>query len=223
MKIKSFAKENRPRERLKEKGSEALSDAELLALIIRTGTKKSNVIDVSQNLLMKYNLQSLSRINLESLSKIDGIGEAKACQIVACFELARRTLSKKLKKDQINSAKDIAKQYIPKFAYEKKEKMIGIYLDTRRRVIKEIELFVGNLDTTIIDPKEIFHHAIDENAAGVILLHNHPSGDSTPSEEDIKITNDLMKAAELLNINFLDHIIIGDKNYTSFREKKLIQ
>jgi len=220
MKIKDLSSDERPRERLIEHGPKTLSNAELLAIILRQGSKKENVVELSTRLLRKYNLKSLSRLKITTLKKILGIGEAKACQIVACFELSRRLARfNKEKRIQINSAKDIAKLFIPEMSTLKQEHFVGIYLDSRKRIIKEETIFIGSLNTSVIHPREIFQVALSEGAAAIIVLHNHPSGDPEPSDEDIEITKQLHAAGKILGIELLDHVIIGDKKYYSLREK----
>ncbi len=223
MRIKSLPLDDRPREKLTEKGPKALSDSELLAIILGTGSKKESVINISNKLFNKYNLKSLSRLGIGTLKKELGIGEAKACQIIACFELGRRLAKfKEDKKSAIKNAKDIAKIFIPEMGSLKKEYFKGIYLDSRKKVIKEETIFVGSLNESVIHPREIFEIALNENAAALILIHNHPSGNPKPSSQDIEITKELIKAGDILGIPVLDHIIIGNNKYVSLREKGLI-
>ncbi len=223
MKIKSLPLEDRPREKLIKYGAKILTNSELLAIILRIGNKKENVINLANKLFNKYDIKSLSRIEISKLKKELGIGDVKACQIIACFELGRRLASfKKHKKPVIKEAKDIAKIFIPEMSSLKKEHFKGIYLNSRKRIIKEETIFIGSLNESVIHPREIFQIALDENAAALILLHNHPSGDPKPSNFDIKITKELVKAGKLLGIKILDHIILGDNSYLSFKEKGLI-
>lgn len=223
MKIKSLPLGDRPREKLIKNGPKTLSNSELLAIILRTGNKKENVINVANKLFNRYNIKSLSRIRINNLKKELGIGEAKACQIIACFELGRRLARfKEDKKLVIKNAKDIAKVFIPEMSSLKKEHFKGIYLDSRKKVIKEETIFIGSLNESVIHPREIFQIALNENAAALILIHNHPSGNPKPSKEDIEITKELVEAGDILGIPVLDHIIIGDKKYFSMREKGLI-
>lgn len=220
MKIHDLSKEERPRERLIKHGPKTLSNAELLAIILRTGDKKENVIELSNHLLKEHNLKSLSRLKISTLKKNKGIGEAKACQITACFELGRRLAAfPKIKKIIINSAKDAAKLFLPEMSTLNQEHFMGIYLDARKRIIKEETIFIGSLNTAVIHPREIFQTAINEGAAAIILIHNHPSGNPEPSEEDLEITQQLIAAGKLLEIEILDHLIIGDQRYCSLREK----
>lgn len=214
---------DRPREKLIKNGPKTLSDSELLAIILRTGNKRENVLNVANKLFNRYNIKSLSRVRINNLKKELGIGEAKACQIVACFELGRRlAMFKEDKKLVIKNAKDIAKIFIPEMSSLKKEHFKGIYLDSRKKVIKEETIFIGSLNESVIHPREIFQIALNENAAALILIHNHPSGDPKPSGQDIEITKELVEAGDILGIPVLDHIIIGDKKYFSMREKGLI-
>jgi len=220
MRIKDLSSESRPRERLQNSGSRSLSNPELLAIILQQGSQKENVLEVANKLLHKNNLKSLSRMNISALKKMNGIGEAKACQIVACFELGRRLASfHQEKKVTINSAKDVYKLFSPEMSTLKKEHFKGIYLDSRKGMIKEETIFVGDLNTSVFHPREIFEPAIIEGAAGLILVHNHPSGDPNPSEEDIEITKQLIAAGKILGIELVDHVIIGSKKYCSLREK----
>jgi len=221
--IKDLPENERPRERLAKQGVSALSDAELIAIILRTGTSKENVVGLALKLLGKFNLEKLSRVDITKLKKIFGIGEAKACQIAACFELGRRlSISKVGKMPKINHPKDVVALISPKLAGQKREHLIGIFLNSRKRIIKEETIFIGTLNASMIHPREIFKIALDEDAVAIILVHNHPSGDLNPSNEDIKITRELVKAGKLLGITLLDHIIIERKKYFSMREKGII-
>ncbi|MCH7850097.1 MAG: DNA repair protein RadC [Nanoarchaeota archaeon] len=223
MNIKTLPSEERPREKLLKHGARSLTNSELLAIILRTGNKKENVLELSNKFFTKYNLKSLSRLKTSTLKKQLGIGDAKACQIMACFELGKRLSAFKEEiKPQIKSAKDIANIFIPKMNSLEKEHFIGVYLDSRRRIIKQETIFIGSLNESIVHPREIFKIAIEENAAAIIILHNHPSGDSTPSSFDIKITKELIKAGELLGIQILDHIIIGGGKFVSLKEEEMI-
>jgi len=223
MKIKSLPPDSRPRERLIKNGPTALSDSELLAIILVTGNKKENVVNMSSKLFNKYHVKSLSRLSVGSLKKEFGIGDVKACQVIACFELGRRLARfDGDKRPSIKNAKDIAKILIPEMGSLKQEHFKGIYFDSKKRIIKEETIFIGSLNESVIHPREIFRIALNENAAAVILVHNHPSGDSNPSEEDIAVTKLLVDAGAILGIPVLDHIIIGGKKYFSLKEKGLI-
>lgn len=221
--IKDFPPEERPRERLIKEGPKSLSNAELLAIMLTTGNKKENVLELSKRLIGEYDLRTISRIRANSLKKTFGVGQAKACRLVACFELGRRISSlKSWKRDTISSAKDIAKLLMPGLSNLKKEHFIGLFLDSRKRLIKQETLFIGSLNSSIIHPGDIFKTALAESAAAIIIAHNHPSGDPAPSKEDIEISRQLVQAGDILGIQLLDHIIIGDNNYISLSEKGCI-
>jgi len=223
MKIKDFPKQLRPRERLMTEGALALSDAEILAIILRIGSAKENVLDLAHHLLKQYDLQSLSRLRINTLKKQGGIGEAKACQIVASLELGRRVSQFKVrKKITVDSAKNIAALFLPRLRGLQKEHFMGIYLDARKKILREETIFIGTLNESIIHPREIFKIAIDEGAAAIILIHNHPSGDTQPSDADVVITKELVQVGKIMGIEILDHIIIGGSKYFSFQESGLL-
>lgn len=219
LRIHDMQKEERPRERLMKSGASALSDSELLAIILRTGSRKENIITMCQRLLKEYNLKQLSQINLNQLMKIHGIKESKASQIAACFEIARRLESfnggEKLK---INSPEDVYRLIYPRMREQKKEMFIELCLDTKNQVIKEDTISIGSLNANIVHPREVFKMALAESAAHIIVAHNHPSGDPTPSREDIEITKKLVETGSIMGITVLDHVIIGDGRHFSMKE-----
>lgn len=218
--IRDFPLQERPRERLITQGVKSLSNAELLAIILRNGSSKENVLDLAKSILHHHNLKALSRKRVNKLKTIFGIGEVKACQIIASFELGRRLAAfSEGSKKQINSAKDIARYFIPEMSSLKKEHFKAVYLDSRKKVVKEETIFVGSVNESIVHPREIFQGAIIEGAAALIVIHNHPSGDPTPSEEDIEVTKELVLCGELLGIELLDHVIIGNNKYVSLQEQ----
>lgn len=218
LKIKDLPAGEKPRERLLKYGGSHLSNSELLAIILSKGTRNMNVVDMSKHLLSNYNLMELSRENISELRKIKGIGSAKACQIAACFELGRRLGSfREEQKATVTCAEEVYNRLSPKLKSLKQENLVALYLDTRKRILKEEIIFVGTLDVSIVHPREILKSAIKESASAIIISHNHPSGNSAPSDEDIKITGQMIDAAELVGIPLLDHVIIGDENYTSLR------
>jgi len=218
MRIKDIPLENQPRQRLLRKGVSSLSNAELLAIILQKGTKDENVIDMSNRLLNKFNLAELS---LSELQQIKGIGPAKAMQIVALFEFNKRYKKEKKLDSTITRARDVY-QIMDFLKQKKKEHMYGLYLDTKNKIIEKPELlFIGILDASLIHPREILKHAVKKSAKSFIIVHNHPSGEIEPSEEDIDITERIKHGAELLDITLLDHVIIGNSFY-SFKENDLI-
>ncbi len=219
MKIKDMPEESRPRERLLKKGPHALSNAELLAIILQKGTKSENIIDIS-NRLLKKGIKSLSSMSLAELQKIKGVGKAKAMQIKALFELASRYREEPQPK-KISCAKDVF--LLMKYLKDKKkEHFFGIYLDAKNNIIEKPELIsVGILDMSVVHPREIFIEAIKKASKSIIIVHNHPSGIPEPSKEDKEITFRIYNAGKILGISLLDHVIIG-RTYFSFRENRLL-
>jgi DNA repair protein RadC len=219
IRIHDLPKDERPRERLIKNGASTLSDSELLAIILRTGSRQENVINLSQRILKEYNIKQLSQINLTQLMKVHGIKESKAAQIAACFEIARRLESfNDEDKQKINSPEDVYRRIYPKMREQKKELFIELCLDTKNRVIKEETISVGSLNANIVHPREVFKLALAESAAHIIVAHNHPSGDPTPSREDIEITKKLVDTGTIMGITLLDHVIIGDGRHFSMKE-----
>lgn len=223
MNLKYLPIGERPREKLIKHGPKILTNSELLAIILRTGNKKENVLELSNKFFRKYNIKSLALLKHSTLKKELGIGDAKACQIISCFELGKRfSAFNENKKTKIKNAKDIADLFIPEMSTLTKEHFKGIYLDSRKKILKQETIFIGSLNESIVHPREVFKIALDENAAAIILLHNHPSGDPSPSDFDIEITKGLIKAGELLGIQVLDHIIVGGKKFVSLKEKGIV-
>jgi len=220
-KIKDMPEDERPRERLIKYGPKHLSTAELLAIVMRVGTREENALELAKKLLEKYNLPALSKSDVIELRKTLGIGDAKACQIVASFELGRRLLTYE-SKPPIRTPQDVADMFMSELRYLKKEIFKGVYLDTKNRVIADETVSMGSLNTNIVHPREVFKKAIEKSAASIILVHNHPSGDPTPSSEDIELTKRMREAGNLLGIEVFDHVIIGDGKYISLKEKELI-
>ena len=218
MRIKDISLENRPRERFLKNGIEVLSNAELLAIILKVGSKKENVIDMSNRLLTKYKIDKLSSLSLNELQEIDGIGPAKAMQIKALFEFNNRynQVIKTKKIITIKKSEDVYNCFVDKLKDKKKEHFYVLFLDSKNKLISEDLISVGTLNSSIVHPREVFNNAIRENANSIILVHNHPSGNPQPSEEDKEITELLVKAGELLSIKVLDHVIIGREKWYSF-------
>lgn len=218
MKIKDISNENRPRERFLKFGPLSLSDAELFAILLRTGTKGENVIDMSNRLISQYGLANLLQCSLDELRQIKGIGRGKGMQILAMAEIQKRIASAEKKIEKITSAKDVFDYFREKLKEEKQENFIVLLLDTKNKIIKEELVTRGVLDAAIVHPREIFKPAIRNSAHKIILVHNHPSGDPSPSPEDLDITEKLKKSGEELDIKVLDHVIIGRDSYWSWVE-----
>jgi DNA repair protein RadC len=215
----------RPRERLSKLGSEALSSQEILALILGRGIKGESVIVTAQKLLTKFgNLKNLASASIEELTQIKGVGPAKAAQIKATFELSKRLEDSagETIKMTVKSPEDVVKTARNMLKGKKKEHFLVICLDTRNHLIKTSTVSIGSLDCSIVHPREVFKDAISSSAASVIFIHNHPSGDPTPSEDDIKMTKRLIEAGEIIGIEVLDHIIICDNQHLSMKAKNLV-
>ncbi|MBI3599375.1 MAG: DNA repair protein RadC, partial [Nitrospinae bacterium] len=197
--IKDWPEDERPRERLIKYGAESLSDAQLLAIILRTGNKNRSAVDLAMTLITEFgDFRSMDALSISELCTIDGIGTAKAAQIKASFEIGRRMLSGGggLKKN-FRSSDDVVNYYIPLMKNLKKEVFKTILLDSKNKIIKEMTISEGILTASIVHPREVFNPAIKESAAAVILVHNHPSGDPSPSQEDVEITSRLVKSGEI--------------------------
>lgn len=223
VKMKDFPISERPRERLMKDGPGALSDAELLALILRTGTPGMNSITMCRHIFAGMTLKKLSRCSVSELVKIRGIGLTKACQIVSVFELSRRleTFTDR-PKTKVSCPEEIYRFIYPKIREEKQEKFTVLCLDTKNQIISSETVFIGSLDASIVHPREIFKPALLVSAASIVLIHNHPSGDPTPSREDISITNRIVESGNIIGIRVWDHIIIGDGCYVSLKQEEYI-
>ncbi|MCD6591314.1 MAG: DNA repair protein RadC [Candidatus Aenigmarchaeota archaeon] len=217
VRIRDLPKFERPREKLMSTNEKLLTDAELIAIILGSGTKGENAIKLADKLLRSKDLLSL---DFRALREIKGIGNAKACKLLASIELGRRLFS--CKKERIIKSPEDAYEYAKEIEKCKKEYLIALYLDTRNAVIKKDVISIGTLNTNAVHPREVFYPAISEFASGVILIHNHPSGGHEPSEDDIKMTKRMAKAGKLMGIEIIDHIIIGNGKYTSLKEAGFI-
>ncbi len=221
-KIKNLPKEEKPREKLINSGPESLKNYELLAIILGKGNKKENVFEISKRVIEEYGSgTAASETGVKKITGLFSIGTVQSCQIVACFELGRRFFGKSRKEIYIRSPKD-AYEYLADMGKLTKEHFRGLYLDVKNKLLHNENIFIGTLSSTLIHPREIFQPAIKHSAAGIILAHNHPSGDPEPSEDDIKITRKILDASKVLEINILDHIIIGDAEFISLKEKGII-
>jgi len=219
-KIKNIHKIEQPREKLEKYGPEKLLDAELLAILLRTGTKELNVIDLSKKILRRFKNKKISETKLEELKKIHGLGLAKACEIVACFELGRRMLKGK-KTSILLSPKDVWDR-MADIRSSKKEHFVVFFLDARNQEIKREIITIGILNESLVHPREVFEPAIMHKTASIIIAHNHPSGNTEPSDDDIEITKRLVDAGKILGIKIIDHVIIVKDSFFSFRDKKLM-
>ncbi len=214
----------RPRERLQKFGVEALSAQEVIALILGRGIAGESVMVTAQRLLSQFgSLRGMANASIEELSQVKGIGPAKASQIKAAVELANRLegYPEFTKKPVVKTPEEVASLVQGRLKDKKKEHFQALLLDTRSQLIKISEISVGSLDASIVHPREVFKEALSASAASVIFVHNHPSGDPKPSEDDIKLTERLAQAGEIMGIDVLDHIIIGNKKYLSLKREGL--
>ncbi|GGG20379.1 RadC family protein [Paenibacillus abyssi] len=222
--LRDVPQEERPRERMMLHGAEALSHAELLAILLRTGTQQESAVHLAGRILSECgSLRNLVDMSMEELTSIRGIGTAKALQLRAGIELGRR-LSRSTREERltIRSPKDAAGHMMEQLRYLQKEQFVCLFLNTKNQVIAEETLSVGTLNASLVHPREVFRAAIKCSSASLICVHNHPSGDPTPSPEDIALTKRLAEAGELVGIDVLDHIIIGDSKYISLKEQGLL-
>lgn len=219
--VKNVPYYDRPRERLLRVGAVHLSDTELLAILLRTGTEKETAYELAQRLLSRFDdLRGLAQASHAELIELKGIGQVKAIEMHAAFELGRRlTGVPRQSRASIRLPRDVADLMIPELAHLTQEHFVCLFLNTKNYVIGKQTIFVGSLDSSIVHPREVFKEAIRRSSASVICLHNHPSGDPTPSREDIAITHTLKEAGELVGISLLDHVIIGDGKYVSLKEQ----
>jgi len=220
MTIKEMAVADRPREKLIKYGPEKLNNSELLATILGTGVKGENAVELANRILKRFSGNQLALLSAEDLDQAIGLGPAKACEIVACFELGKRLLKNK-KSELFLSPKDVWDE-LKEIRNHKKEHFVIFYLDTRNQEIKREVISVGTLNANLVHPREVFEGAIASHAAQIIVAHNHPSGDPEPSEEDLLITKRLVEAGNILGIELLDHIIIARDSFLSFKEKNLL-
>jgi len=220
MKIKDLPKIERPREKLEKYGPAKLSNSELLAILLRTGSKGLNVVELAKKILVKFGGNNLAKADVKELKNTFGLGAAKACEIVACFELGRRLL--KGKKSALILSPQDAWENLKDIRDNKKEHFVVFYLDVRNQEIKREIISVGTLNANLVHPREVFESAIAHSAAQIIVAHNHPSGESEPSEDDLIITKRLVEAGKILGIEILDHVVITKKDFSSFKEKRLL-
>jgi len=216
-----------PYDKFLKSGAQALSDEELLAIILRTGTKGEDAVTLACRVLdlcgEKRGIEGLHHVTIEQLMQISGIGEVKAVKLKAIAELSTRIANAKVKKDvSFRSPADVAGAYMEQMRHLEQEICVAVFVDSKDSRIHDVRLSVGSLNHSIMSAREIFKHALRYNAAAVILLHNHPSGNPAPSKEDIRLTMRLKEASDIMEVPLLDHIIIGDNTYISLREEGVL-
>ena len=224
LKIKELPLHERPRERLEKLGPEALSDAELLAILLRTGVQGVSALGLANRLLFRFgDLKSLAAASLEQLRQTEGIGPAKAVQIKAAFDIAKRLSQfRPEQKPVVRSSRDVFALLADEMRLQEKECFKALYLDVKNHVKKVETISVGTLSASLVHPREVFKSAVRDNCAAVIIVHNHPTGDPTPSSHDTETTERIKAAGKVLGIKLLDHIIIGEGRYFSYKDKDLI-
>jgi DNA repair protein RadC len=222
--VRDVPVDERPRERMMQAGAEALSNQELLAILLRTGTGGRSVLDLAEQILVRFDgIRTLVDAKLEELMAVPGIGPAKAVQLLAAIELGRRIA--RMKKERtvvIRCPQDVSDLLMDRLRFQTQEHFVVLLLDTKNRVIAEETVSIGSLNASIVHPREVFKPALKRSAASIICAHNHPSGDPTPSREDLEVTARLVEAGRLLGIEVLDHVVIGDHRYISLKEKGLM-
>ena len=219
--IKDWPTDERPREKLLKRGVDALSDAELVAILLRTGTGDHTAVDLARKIVTDHgNLRRIAAKSAQELMRIKGIGEAKAVGLIAAFEIGRRLQG--LKEDPrivLRSPEDVAQLMIPRLRDVNTEIFFVLILDSQNALVREVELTSGTLNASLVHPREVFKAAIDHRAASIIVVHNHPSGNREPSREDIQITKQLAEAGKIVDIPLHDHVIIAGNGHTSLAEQ----
>ena len=221
--VRDLPAEERPREKVLRAGAAALGNVELLAMLVRGGTRQHSVLRVSEEVLAHYKDRGISGIvhmAPTELSQINGVGLAKAASILAAVELGRRlSQAAAARIEVVHGPEDAAHYAMPRFRFEQREHFAVLLLNTKNHILGMPEISVGSLSASVVHPREVFREAINYAAAAMILLHNHPSGDPSPSREDIAVTSRLVKAGKIMDIEVLDHIILGDQRFLSLKEK----
>ncbi len=219
--IRDFPQDERPRERFIQHGPQSLSNHELIAILLRTGTKDESVLQLSNRLLSHFEgLRQLKSATLEEITAIKGIGSAKAIQVLAAIEIGRRVTSLTFAdRYVIRSPEDGAKYVMDEMRFLSQEHFVCLYLNTKNQVLHKHTVFIGSLNASIVHPREVYREALKRSAASIICLHNHPSGDPTPSREDIEVTRRLSESGKIIGVDLLDHLIIGENKFVSLKEK----
>ncbi len=218
--VKALAPDDRPREKLVRLGAAGLGDNELLAIVIGSGTTRTGALGVANGVLETAGgLHGLLRLSTDELRRVAGVGEVKAAQILAAVEMGRRALVRRgPARTQFKSPREVAAYLLPEFGGRPVEQFGVVLLDVKHRILRQVVISVGSLDSTPVHPRDVFRQAAASGAAAVVVFHNHPSGDPTPSGEDFELTQRLVAAGALMGIPVLDHVVLGDGHYCSFKE-----
>lgn len=223
--IKDLPLETRPREKIKKFGANFLTDEELLAIILRSGTKDKNVLTVAREILLTIGLNNINNEAINKLKKIKGVGEVKALTLLAAIELGKRSFNAidiKLSKRVIKSSNDAYYYFKDELENSKQEKLIAIFLDVKKNIINSKIIFIGTVDKSLVHPRDIFREALEANAKSIIIMHNHPSGEINPSIDDDIFTSKLVRTGKIVGILVIDHLIIGHNKYYSYNDKGMI-
>jgi DNA repair protein RadC len=221
-KIKNMKPDEKPREKLERYGTDALRNHELLAIILGRGSRKEDVLALARRIIEDYGEKPLSyETDVKKLSEGLNLTKIQACQIIAVFELGRRSFGKARRDVYLNSPKDVF-LYLAGSGKLEKEMMHGLYVDVKNKLLSDVTVSIGTLTYSVAHAREVFKSAIKHSAAGVILVHNHPSGDPSPSKEDINLTRQMKKVSEIIDIELLDHVIIGNESYCSMKSEGLM-
>jgi DNA repair protein RadC len=217
LRIRDLPEEEKPREKLRKYGPASLKNYELMAVILGKGTRKEGILELSKRIMSQYGDQAVfSQGDVDTLKKVLSLSPVQACQVVAAFELGKRLFGRSTE-IFLRSPEEVF-EYAKDMARLKKEHLRGLYLDTRNKLIRDEVIAIGTLNASLAHPREIFHPAIESHAAGIILVHNHPSGDPSPSNDDIELTMQVYEASKIIEIDVLDHVIIGSRDYRSLKE-----
>ncbi|KOO52321.1 DNA repair protein RadC [Viridibacillus sp. FSL E2-0187] len=221
MMIRDVHQDDRPRERLKRQGAESLSNQELIAILLRTGTKEESVLHIANRVLTSFEqLHELKHAAIEEITSVKGIGEAKAIQLLAAIELGRRMSQQRIEdRYTIRSPQDAATYLMADMTALLQEHFVVLFLNVKNQIIHKQTIFIGSLNASIVHPREIFREAVKRSAASLVCAHNHPSGNPAPSPEDIEVTKRIQEAGYIIGIELLDHVIIGDHQFISLKEK----
>ncbi len=221
--IRELPPDLRPRERLIGSGASSLSNTELLAIIIGTGTRSATTVQVAERLLFRFeSLGVLGSSTFEELLDVSGIGESKAAKVLAALELGKRLNGTPITRTTIATPKDVADVMMTQMRYLDREHFRALVLNTKNQLLRVIDISVGSLNSSVVHPRELYKMVIRHNGAAVIVVHNHPSGDPTPSAEDVALTRRLLKAGTILGVDLLDHVVLGDGAFVSLKERNLM-
>ncbi|MBI2424826.1 MAG: DNA repair protein RadC [Candidatus Hydrogenedentes bacterium] len=222
--VREMPEEDRPRERLERIGAEALRDAELVAVLLRTGTREEGAVALAERLLKQFEgINGLARASVEEMQQVKGIGRVKAIEVKAALELGTRLIRLRgPQRPRIRSAQDVYELLQPGFKVMETEHFFSLLLNQKNEVLKSVQVSQGSINETLANPGDVFRQAVREGATAIIVAHNHPSGDPEPSRQDVELTKRLLEAGEIMGIRLLDHVVFGDNSFVSLKERQLM-